>query len=70
MSVLLMYRHGPIRLIVHAQGVVLLNCVTEFLVAEKDRSSASTIQTRSCSLRFPPLCSPQRCNPWEQVWEW
>ena len=52
MSDLLLYRHGPIRLVVHAQGVVLLNCVTKFLVAEKGRSSASTIQPRSCSSDF------------------
>jgi hypothetical protein len=27
-------------------------------------------QTSSCSLRLPPLWSPQRCHPWEKVWEW
>jgi len=37
---------------------------------QMDCSSPPTILPRSYSLRFSAVLSPQRCPPWEKVWEW
>jgi hypothetical protein len=37
---------------------------------QMDCSSLSNIQPISCSIRFKAHLSPQRCQPWEQFWEW
>jgi len=30
----------------------------------------STLQPSSSTPRFPPVWSPERCNPWYEVWDW